>query len=236
VQSLGTVLGVWAHPDDETYLTAGLMADAVKKGQRVTCVTATRGEGGSFDEERWPSAQMGKIREAELMASLAVLGVTEHRWLDYRDGNCADVPVEEGTSRISAIMKEVQPDSVFTFGPDGMTDHPDHKAVCAWTTTAFEQAAKPGAKLYYATMTPEWAERFVPVMNRFNVFMSPDTPPVMPREELDIDFPLSDELLDLKLKAIEEHVSQVEGMLAAFGKDFFREAHKAEFFRLAVSK
>jgi LmbE family N-acetylglucosaminyl deacetylase len=236
MQSLGTMLGVWAHPDDETYLTAGLMADAVKNGQRVVCVTATRGEGGSFDEERWPAAKMGKIREAELMASLAVLGVTEHRWLDYHDGNCADVPKEEGTGRIKAIMKEVQPDSVFTFGPDGMTDHPDHKAVCAWTSEAFEQTAKPGSKLYYATMTPEWAEQFVPVMNRFNVFMSPDTPPVMPREELAIDFPLSDELLDLKLKAIEEHVSQVEGMLTAFGKDFFREAHKAEFFRLAASQ
>jgi LmbE family N-acetylglucosaminyl deacetylase len=236
VESLGTVLGVWAHPDDETYLTAGLMADAVSNGRRVMCVTATRGEGGSFDEERWPTAKMGKIREAELMASLAVLGVTEHLWLDYYDGTCAEIPHEEGVAKVEAIIKDVQPDSVFTFGPDGMTDHPDHKAVCSWTTTAFERSAEHGAKLYYATMTPEWAEHFVPVMNRFNVFMSPDTPPVTPREELDIDFPLSDELLDLKLKAIEEHVSQVEGMLAAFGKDFFREAHKAEFFRLAASK
>ena len=29
---LGTILGVWAHPDDETYLSAGLMADAVDHG------------------------------------------------------------------------------------------------------------------------------------------------------------------------------------------------------------
>ena len=122
---------------------------------------------------------------------------------------------------------------MFTFGPDGMTDHPDHKAVCAWTTAAFDQAGKPGARLSYATMTPEWAEEFVPRMNRFNVFMSDDTPPVTPREDLAIDFPLPDEILDLKLRAIEAHVSQVEGMLGAFGPDFFREAHKAEFFRLA---
>ena len=43
---LGTVLGVWAHPDDETYLTAGLMAQTVRRGDRVICVTATRGEEG----------------------------------------------------------------------------------------------------------------------------------------------------------------------------------------------
>jgi LmbE family N-acetylglucosaminyl deacetylase len=209
------------------------MADAVRSGRRVVCVTATRGEGGSFDEERWPSATMGKVREAELMASLAVLGVADHRWLEYQDGACADVPHDEGVEKVRAIMREVQPDSVFTFGPDGMTDHPDHKAVCSWTTAAFEEDGKRGAKLYYATMTPEWAEEFVPRMNRFNVFMSEDTPPVTARDRLDIDFPLSPELLDLKLRAIEAHVSQVEGMLNAFGQDFFREAHKAEFFRVA---
>ena len=82
MDDLGTMLGVWAHPDDETYLTAGLMAQAVRDGRRVVCVTATRGEGGSMDEERWPSATMGEVREAELMRCFEILGVTEHHWLD----------------------------------------------------------------------------------------------------------------------------------------------------------
>ena len=233
---LGTILGVWAHPDDETYLSAGLMAQAVAEGRRVSCITATRGEEGSFDEERWPTATMGAVREAELMASLAVLGVTDHHWLDYYDGTCADVPAEEAVAKVEAIMRDVQPDTVLSFGPDGMTDHPDHKATCAWATEAFERAAKSGAKLYYATMTPEWAERFVPVMNRFNVFMSPDTPPIAPRDELAIVFELPPDVLEQKLKAIEAHTSQVEGMLNAFGQDFFREAHKEEYFRLAAKK
>src|SRR5438067_10161022 len=193
VDSLGTLLGVWAHPDDETYLMAGLMARAVRDGRRVVCVTATRGEEGSWDEERWPTSDLGEVREAELMASLAVLGVAEHRWLDYRDGACAAVPEEEAVAKVEAIVRDVQPDSVLSFGPDGMTDHPDHKATCSWTATAFGRAAKPGAGLYHATMTPEWAERFVPRMNRFNVFMSPDTPPVAPREELAVVFELPPE-------------------------------------------
>jgi LmbE family N-acetylglucosaminyl deacetylase len=233
---LGTILGVWAHPDDETYLTAGLMARAVRDGDRVVCVTATRGEEGSWDEERWPTSEMGKVRDAELMDSLRITGVTEHHWLDYHDGTCADVDEEEAVGKVVGFLEDVQPDSVFTFGPDGMTDHPDHKAVCSWTTTAFSREAKPGARLYYATTTPEWAEKFVPVMNKFNVFMSPDTPPVTPRDEAAIAFELSPELLDLKLKAIEAHVSQVEGMLNAFGQDFFREAHQEEYFRLAAEK
>src|SRR5205809_4777274 len=113
---LGTILGVWAHPDDETYLTAGLMAQAVRDGRRVVCVTATRGEEGSFDQERWPTSKMGEVREAELLESLRILGVTEHHWLDYYDGTCAQVPEEEAVSKVAAIVGEVGPDSVFSFG------------------------------------------------------------------------------------------------------------------------
>ena len=47
IASLGTLLGIWAHPDDETLLTAGLMAACRDSGQRVVCVSATRGERGN---------------------------------------------------------------------------------------------------------------------------------------------------------------------------------------------
>jgi LmbE family N-acetylglucosaminyl deacetylase len=228
----GTLLGVWAHPDDETYLSAGLMADAVQRGERVVCVTATRGEEGSWDEQRWPTATLGKVREVELLKSLAILGVAEHHWLDYRDGTCDRVDPEEGIARVRAIIEEAQPAHVVTFGPDGMTGHPDHRSVGAWTEGAFA-AAPPGARLYHATQTPGWAAEFVPEMNRFNVFMEPGTPPVTPPDELGVNFELPPDLLEKKLGAIMEHTSQVEGMMAAFGPDFFRRAMRAEFFRLA---
>jgi LmbE family N-acetylglucosaminyl deacetylase len=170
------------------------------------------------------------------MASLRVLGVTEHHWLDYYDGTCKEVPFEEGVARVRSIIGDVGPRSVFTFGPDGMTGHDDHKAVCAWTTEAFERAAPAGAVLYYATMTPEWTEEFAPRFNQFNVFMEPGTPPVTARHELAIDFQLPPDVLDLKIRAIAAHVSQVEGMMNAFGEDVFREGNKAEFFRLASTK
>lgn len=232
---LGTVLGVWAHPDDETYLTAGLMAGSARAGSRVVCITATRGEGGSMDEERWPKATMGAIREAELLRGLAILGVTEHHFLDLPDIDM-DTPLPDGgAAKVHSIMGEVRPDSVLTFGPDGMTDHAAHKSVCAWATEAFRQAAAPGARLYYATYTPEWAAEFVPELNRFDVFR-PGTPPITPRDELGIDFPLPPDLLELKLSAIQEHESQVGGMVEAFGEDFFRRAMREEYFRLAEVK
>ncbi|HEY1332323.1 MAG TPA: PIG-L family deacetylase [Actinomycetota bacterium] len=230
---VGTMLGIWAHPDDETYLTAGLMAHSVAEGSRVVCVTATRGEEGSMDEEKWPPETMGAVREQEMMRSLAALGVREHHWLDYHDGTLAGVAPAEGIARARAFIRDVAPDSVFTFGPDGMTGHPDHKAVSSWTTQAFREAAGPEARLYYATQTPDWAERFVPRMNQFNVFMEPGTPPVTPRDQLGLLFALPPDILELKVKAVEAHESQVEGMRTVLGDDFIRESQAEEYFVLA---
>jgi hypothetical protein len=41
ISALGTIMGIWAHPDDEAYLSGGPMALARANGQRVVCVTAT---------------------------------------------------------------------------------------------------------------------------------------------------------------------------------------------------
>jgi len=236
VRSLGTLLGVWAHPDDETYLSAGLMASCVRDGSRVVCVTATRGEEGSWDQDRWPTATLGEVREAELLRSLEILGVTDHRWLDYRDGGCAQVPHEEGVERVRALIDEVRPRTVVTFGPDGMTGHADHRAVYTWTTEAFCDAAPRGSTLHHATKTQAWAAEFGPELDRVGAWMEPGMPPETPRDELSIDFEVPPELVEVKLAAIMEHRSQVEGMMAALGADFFRRAMREESFRLGATK
>ena len=126
----GPILGIWAHPDDEAFLSAGLMAQAASEGERVVCVTATRGELGVQDAERWPPDQLARIRENELYESMRILGVGEHRWLDYPDGGCHLVDEEEAVARLVAVVHGCAADlSVLTFGPDGMTAHQDHMAV-----------------------------------------------------------------------------------------------------------
>ena len=57
---------VWAHPDDETYLAGGLSAALGELGQRVVCVTATRGEAGSEDQSESAQAQLAETRTREL--------------------------------------------------------------------------------------------------------------------------------------------------------------------------
>jgi LmbE family N-acetylglucosaminyl deacetylase len=116
VRELGTILGVWAHPDDEAYLSAALMAEARDAGQSVVVATATDGELGG-------EGPVADRRRLEVMESLAVVGVTDHRWLGFRDGQCAGVSPEVGDRVVRALIEQVHPDTVVTFGP-GRCDRP----------------------------------------------------------------------------------------------------------------
>jgi LmbE family N-acetylglucosaminyl deacetylase len=235
MDELGTILGVWAHPDDEAYLTAGLMARAVRNGSRVVCVTATRGEGGSMDEETWPSEKMGEVRTAELERCLAIIGVNEHVWLDLPDVDMETGLPEKGYERVRELVEEIQPDTILTFGPDGMTDHAAHKDVSRWATQALGEVGKPGSKVHYATVTQAWADEFLPIWEPFNVFR-PGTPVITPEDELSIDYRLPPEINAVKVKAILEHVSQVGGIFEAVGEEVWWRQMSTEAFRLGEER
>jgi LmbE family N-acetylglucosaminyl deacetylase len=229
MSDFGTVLGVWAHPDDETYLCGGIMAAAAAAGSRVVCVTATRGELGSTDPERWPPGEgLARVRTVELENALRHLGVAEHHWLDYPDGGCADADQDEAVARVRAIAEAVQPDTVLTFGPDGMTGHPDHQAVSRWTVAAVDG----DARVHFATNTPEWLAAWRPRLDAVGAFMGAE-PPCTTVDELSIHVRLDGRLLDAKYAAITSQISQVEPMFAVFGHDELRDALVEEAFRSA---
>ena len=236
VAELGTVLGVWAHPDDDIYLSAGFMASAVDAGQRVVDVTATHGEGGSMDEEKWPPDAMGELRTKELLRSLDVLGVKEHHFLEGPVDIDMDTGLDPaGAEQVRRIMEDVDPDTVLTFGPDGMTGHVAHKDVSRWAGEAFAHVAKPGAGLYHAvfptSVADEWLEKLAP----FNIFR-PGTPNVVPDEEIDLYFDLPSDQLDRKIASIKEHATQIEALYEVFGDEGFRQFMAKEGFVLAATK
>jgi len=232
VAALGTILGVWAHPDDEAYLSGGLMALARDNGQRVVCVTATRGERGTPDPVAWPPDRLAEERTRELARCLSILGVEEHHWLGYRDGGCAGADRDPAVARLAAVLGDVRPDTVLTFGPDGMTGHDDHRAACRWATEAFARVGKPGAVLAYATHTPDWVERFEPALESVGAYMDDTRTPVTPVDELAYAVQLEGDLLETKLRAIRSMTSQIEPLVAALGESFFRAGMVEEAFRL----
>jgi len=133
---------------------------------------------------------------------------------------------------VRAIVQEIDPDTILTFGPDGMTGHQGHKDVSRWVTTAFREVAKPGARLFYATQTPAFVEEVVPSLEQFNIFL-PGTPPVTQPEDLGIAFSCDDEALELKLSSLEAHESQMEGLLEVFGEEGLRRFLRDEAYREA---
>jgi LmbE family N-acetylglucosaminyl deacetylase len=220
VAGLGTVLGIWAHPDDEAYLSGGLMATARDCGQRVVCVTATRGELGTTDPVEWPPRRLAEERTRELARCLGVLGVTEHHWLGYRDGTCQTVPPSDAVARLCELVEDVAPDTVLTFGPDGFTGHPDHQVVSAWVSAAVDRAAPAGVRLLHAAFPERRVARWSALDESLGVY-SPGYPVVVADDDLAVHLALPPDTLTRKVRALREQETQTAGLIAAMGLDVY---------------
>ncbi|WP_448601083.1 PIG-L deacetylase family protein [Thermoflexus hugenholtzii] len=137
------VLAVFAHPDDESCLAGGVLARCVAEGFEVSLICATRGEQAPpccLPEPVSP-AEMGRIREQELRCAAQVLGIRRVRILNLPDGL-----VWEHRERLEALLvrfiRDLQPLVVLSFGPDGVTGHPDHVAVGEAVARAIEAAGQ----------------------------------------------------------------------------------------------
>jgi len=152
---------VLAHPDDESLGMGGTLAKYAAEGVETYLVTATRGERGWFgDEKEYPGLEaLGKIREAELLNAAQELGIREVNILDYIDGDLDQAHPAEAIAKIASHLKRIRPHVVITFDPNGAYGHPDHIAICQFTTAAVLAAADPNhsntfaphsaTKLYY---------------------------------------------------------------------------------------
>lgn len=179
------LMAVLAHPDDESLGFGGTLAKYAAEGVETSLVTATRGEAGRYrgiapGAEGHPGAEaLGRIRETELREAAAVLGVRDLSLLDYRDQELDRARPSEAIGRVVTHLRRVRPQVVITFAHDGGYGHPDHVAICQFTTAAVVAAADTGydsvaldrshaphavAKLYYiawpAAATAAYHEAF----------------------------------------------------------------------------
>lgn len=167
---------VTAHPDDEALGFGGVLARYASEGAEIVLVTATRGERGRYfghgvDSAEHPGpAALSGIRERELRASAAALGIRHVTLLGYQDSQLDHVTVNDGVTTLVGHIRHARPHIVLTFAPDGAYGHPDHIAISQLTTAAIVAAADPNynardgrdlgpthaaSKLYYLA----WSER-----------------------------------------------------------------------------
>ncbi|WP_066947387.1 N-acetyl-1-D-myo-inositol-2-amino-2-deoxy-alpha-D-glucopyranoside deacetylase [Streptomyces lushanensis] len=142
------LLLVHAHPDDESINNGATMAKYAAEGALVTLVTCTLGEEGEIivpglahlaaDREDG----LGAHRIGELAAAMRELGVRDHRFLGgpgrFRDSGMTGLPqndredafwhtgVDEAAEHLVEVVREVRPQVLVTYDPNGGYGHPDH--------------------------------------------------------------------------------------------------------------
>ena len=137
------LLAVFAHPDDETFRCGGTLALLAQHGVRVQVLTATRGQAGSRGNPPLCSPEeLPAVRENELRCACAALGIQPPILLDYQDGQLSKADPERIVSEILEVVREVRSQMMMTYGPDGVSGHPDHVAIGRFATEAFRRAAE----------------------------------------------------------------------------------------------
>jgi LmbE family N-acetylglucosaminyl deacetylase len=165
----GPLLLIFAHPDDEAFGCAGVMAAAAERGVSVTLISATRGEAGKTGIPELDTPEiLGAVREQELRAAAAAVDAVDVRFLDYRDSGMAGTPENDDprafskateanvVDRLVVHLRAVRPATVITFGPEGIYGHPDHLMAHRTAVAAVHAAADPAV---LPAVGPPWRAR-----------------------------------------------------------------------------
>ena len=170
------ILFVHAHPDDEAIGTGATMAHYAATGAHVTLVTCTLGEEGEIHVpalaqlEAAQADQLGGYRITELAAACAALGVTDYRFLGgagrFRDSGMMGLPTNEhprafwgadldaAAGLLVEVIREVRPQVLVTYDPNGFYGHPDHIQAHRVAMRAAELAGPDTPAKIYWTATP----------------------------------------------------------------------------------
>jgi len=124
------ILAVMAHPDDVDFGAAGTVAQWTAAGHQVTYCIITDGDAGGFDPAV-PRTEIPSIRRAEQLAAAAAVGVSDVRFLGYRDGELT--VTHELRRDISRVIRQVRPQRMVIQSPERNwqripASHPDHLA------------------------------------------------------------------------------------------------------------
>lgn len=221
LKRLGTILFVGAHPDDETFCAGATLAAAVRNGQRVICVTATHGEKGVQDASKWPTEKLGQIREAELKHALGELGISEHYFLDYRDGECQEASQEEAARRLTDVIERCLVDTVFTFGSDGLTGHPDHQTVSRWVDAAVHASTREPRVYHIAQWRPSYEKYLKAADKDLHIFFKTTRPPLVDKNSCAICLSPEAKSIEQKYRALKAMPSQTSRMLEVISPSNF---------------
>ncbi len=215
------LMAIVAHPDDDTFGVSGTVAlHADDPDLHFVLVHATSGEAGQIAEGSGATrATLGEVRREEDRKSWIALGRVpdRHAWLGLPDHAVADAPIDDLVARLAGIIREERPDVVITFGPDGITGHPDHITVGRAATEAFHRVRDEGGsglrRLLHNAIPQSWMDAW----NQRRVAASEEPfdptqlyhPRGVPDDDVGVIVDCS-AVIDRKRAAILEHRSQAQ--------------------------
>jgi LmbE family N-acetylglucosaminyl deacetylase len=257
-----SLLGVFAHPDDEQTMS-GAYAKAVAEGIKTGLICATRGELGEIAHPHLATPEtLGTVREAEMRAAADVLNINQLYFLDYRDSGMMGtagnedpdsfyrVNDDEALARIVKIIREFRPTIMVTFDATGGYGHPDHLTIHRLTNLAYDAAADPAlypeagepwqtSRLFYSSFPRSQINRMADWLEEQGI----------PNPFADLDpemFGMPDELVthkldvaeyvELKNTSLNKHATQMnpDSPFTKMPPEFLTELRSNEFYALAA--
>ena len=248
------LLAAFAHPDDEGFGSGGTLAMLVARGAQVTLVCGTNGDVGEISDPALATPEtLPQVRQQELRNAMAVTGVADIRFLNYRDSGMAGTEDNEhpnslhqaGSSKVVetlvAIIQEARPDIIITHDPSGGYGHPDHRAMCRHTTEAYklamEKQTSPTTSLYYVCFPRSNFQRMWQKMVEMDItppFASQDVELVgTPDDEVTTTLDISP-YVDTKIESLNCHRTQISpnGPFAQLPREMTRDIMGTEYYAL----
>ena len=155
-----TMVAVFAHPDDETFV-GPVLARYAREGAKVYLAITTKGEKGTNDRARIPVGdRLAQVRREEASCACRELGIEPPIFFELNDGELGAMTnplgknVQSVADKLQSLIDKLNPQVIVTWGPEGGYGHPDHRLVSDAVTQVI-QASKTDVKLFYAGMTPE---------------------------------------------------------------------------------
>ncbi len=191
-----TIVGIFAHPDDEAFGPGGTLAKLSHKNN-LYLLCATKGELGETNNKK---RSLAEIRSQELKQSAKILGIKQVFFLGFKDGSLCNSLYQKLAEKIQKKLDIIKPQVVITYEPRGISGHLDHIAVSLTTSFVVNKLSYVEKLLYYCI-----DEKRRPLNQNYFIYF----PPGYKKSEIDLTIDVSP-FWKKKMEAIKSHQSQIK--------------------------
>ncbi len=206
------VMVITAHPDDSEFGAGGTVGRLAREGRQVTYCIVTDGSKGSSDRTMTPE-RLAAIRQDEQRAAARVLGVETVEFLGFPDGELENT--RDTRRAVTAAIRRHRPDLIITQNPHRtknlFASHRDHRIAAGIVLDVVYPLARD--HMAFPELLAQGLEPHK--VKEINLMWWED-----PEVVVDIS-----DTIDLKLKALACHASQIHDMAMVEARVRDRAAH-----------